>query len=366
MDVDHLLAGQRFDLELKKALAVIGPRWAELLAARQAIGERDYVREEISTALAHNVPVIPVLVERAALPRPTDLPEDIRALVLHQKHDLVYESFGRDTAALIADMKALLKTRAKEQPTRPSISNSKRTFALLIASAVVGISSWQYLTFQHTTPPRNPFEGLATPVDETVTRPSSPTPSAPKAFMASPPRTQGLPAIPEGFVLIHPGDVLPSESRSPPRTQAPPQTHSDEIGNNAALVKPEVPRPTAGLRPDHSVLPKRNIFDIIEEQGVCELLAKASVKQHWDTLQSDALRGAIFTLHLKFKPDGSLLERPTVSFEVKPSLAYRVTYTSIEEGVISAAIKGQPYDLARDGRVKPCLEMDVWFDLTKE
>jgi hypothetical protein len=43
MDVDDLRAGQRFDLELAKALdacdvfvAVIGPRWLDLLRQRQA------------------------------------------------------------------------------------------------------------------------------------------------------------------------------------------------------------------------------------------------------------------------------------------------------------------------------------------
>ncbi len=53
MDVDDLLAGQRFDEELQKALAecqvliaVMGPRWMELLTARAQSGERDYVREE--------------------------------------------------------------------------------------------------------------------------------------------------------------------------------------------------------------------------------------------------------------------------------------------------------------------------------
>ena len=59
MDVDNLLAGQRFDIELAKALdacdvliAVIGPRWMEQLKARMQVGERDYVREEIAAALA--------------------------------------------------------------------------------------------------------------------------------------------------------------------------------------------------------------------------------------------------------------------------------------------------------------------------
>ena len=58
MDVDNLMAGQRFDRELEKALAetdvflaVMGHRWMDLYRARQASGERDYVHEEIAGAL---------------------------------------------------------------------------------------------------------------------------------------------------------------------------------------------------------------------------------------------------------------------------------------------------------------------------
>ena len=59
MDVDNLIAGQRFDEELAKALAqcdvlvaVVGARWMELLKARRTGGEFDYVREEIAEALS--------------------------------------------------------------------------------------------------------------------------------------------------------------------------------------------------------------------------------------------------------------------------------------------------------------------------
>ena len=107
MDVDNLMAGQRFDRELEKALAVtdiflavIGPRWLDLLKERQATGERDYVCEEISGALKRGVVVIPVLIEHAQLPRGDALPEDMRELVLHQKHSVTHEQFGRDIAAL--------------------------------------------------------------------------------------------------------------------------------------------------------------------------------------------------------------------------------------------------------------------------
>ncbi len=108
MDVDNLLAGERFDLKLKEALAdtevflaVIGPRWLSLLEARMASGERDFVREEIGEALAAGIAVIPVLMDRAPMPKAASLPEDIRELTLYHKHDIAYESFGRDVAALI-------------------------------------------------------------------------------------------------------------------------------------------------------------------------------------------------------------------------------------------------------------------------
>lgn len=102
MDVDNLLAGKRFDKELKNAiaqttvfLAVIGPRWMALLKERQASGERDYVHEEVAAALARELLVIPVLIEGGTLPRQNELPEDVRDLALHQKHEISHEHFGR-------------------------------------------------------------------------------------------------------------------------------------------------------------------------------------------------------------------------------------------------------------------------------
>ena len=121
MDVDNLLPGERFDLRLKEALAgtdvflaVIGARWMDLLEARAGSGERDYVREEIAAALAAKLVVIPVLMDRAPLPKAASLPEDIRELALFHKHDVVYESFGRDVQALIAAIEAHRQARDKQ------------------------------------------------------------------------------------------------------------------------------------------------------------------------------------------------------------------------------------------------------------
>lgn len=153
MDVDNLIAGQRFDRQLEKALAqtdvflaVIGPRWLELLAKRQASGERDYVLEEISGALKRGVVVIPVLVERTPLPRGDALPEGIREIVLHQTHDVVHARFGRDVTELVEAIQSARnpgRTRAGGQP-KPRTMNWL-SIAIAIGVLSIGIGAMTYL-----------------------------------------------------------------------------------------------------------------------------------------------------------------------------------------------------------------------------
>ncbi len=144
MDVDNLLAGERFDVKLEEALAdtdvflaVIGARWLDLLEARAASGKRDFVCQEIAAALARKIAVIPVLMDRAPLPRREDLPGDIGDLVLYHKHDIVHESFGRDATALIEAIKAGRRARRKPVavPWKPiaAVLAVAATAALLIA-----------------------------------------------------------------------------------------------------------------------------------------------------------------------------------------------------------------------------------------
>jgi hypothetical protein len=122
MDVDNLLAGQRFDEQLGKALAncevlvaVLGPRWMDLLKARVESGQRDYVREEIAAALVRKIIIIPVRVGRdgqmLSLPEPNELPPDIRDLLLYQKHDVAHERFRREAEELVKAIKAVRKAK---------------------------------------------------------------------------------------------------------------------------------------------------------------------------------------------------------------------------------------------------------------
>lgn len=131
MDVDKLKPGQRFDVALADAMAqcevlicVIGPRWLELLEQRMATGDRDYVREEVASALHRGVLVIPVVIDRTSLPKPDQLPDDIRNLVLHQKHDITHERFGRDVQDLIDAINAERRDRRTARAVRPYLEHA--------------------------------------------------------------------------------------------------------------------------------------------------------------------------------------------------------------------------------------------------
>jgi hypothetical protein len=85
--------------------------------------DHDYVRAEIAAALHRGIDVIPVRVGRdenmPRLPRTDELPEDLRPLVLHQKHDVAHERFRRDVTDLITAIELLRKARVAVAP-RPS------------------------------------------------------------------------------------------------------------------------------------------------------------------------------------------------------------------------------------------------------
>jgi hypothetical protein len=92
MDVDTIPVGVDFRKHLDQAvsrcdvlLAVIGEHWLEVRhgdgprrGQRRLDDPEDFVRIEIRSALARDIPVVPVLVERATMPRADELPEELK------------------------------------------------------------------------------------------------------------------------------------------------------------------------------------------------------------------------------------------------------------------------------------------------
>jgi hypothetical protein len=185
MDVDNLRAGQRFDLELAKALdacdvfvAIVGPRWLDLLRQRDIDREYDYVREEIAAALLRGINIIPVRVGHEGnmprLPQPNELPEDLQAFVLHQKHDVVHERFRRDIADLIQAVEVLRKSKMRaraEQPGRRTGWRLKTTVAVMFIAIVASFAGYAlvYLLDQ--------YQERSVSTDETLERRGSHAPT---------------------------------------------------------------------------------------------------------------------------------------------------------------------------------------------
>jgi uncharacterized membrane protein YhaH (DUF805 family) len=118
MDVDAIEPGVDFVKSLDEQvaaciafIAVIGPRW---LNARNHDGSprldnpTDYVRVEIESALKRDIRVIPVLVDGASMPQPSDLPPSLQALARRNAVEIAHHRFAADCDDLARRIKRAL------------------------------------------------------------------------------------------------------------------------------------------------------------------------------------------------------------------------------------------------------------------
>jgi hypothetical protein len=89
MDIDSIPFGLDFREHVQEALlqhdivlAIIGPKWVGPGRGMNTRinDENDPVRIEIETALRRSIPVVPILVAGADMPKPAALPEGLRDL----------------------------------------------------------------------------------------------------------------------------------------------------------------------------------------------------------------------------------------------------------------------------------------------
>jgi hypothetical protein len=137
-DIDSIQLGDDFIEAITTAvgacsvlLALIGDRWLTITdenGRRRLDNPEDFVRLEIETALARDVRVIPILVEGARMPHPSELPPSLGMLARRQALELSPSRFGFDSGRLIsvldrdlADIRArpTQETAPEGAPTRP-------------------------------------------------------------------------------------------------------------------------------------------------------------------------------------------------------------------------------------------------------
>ena len=117
-DFNTILPGDDFVVSIDNALrkcdvliVIIGKDWLNM---KDASGNRrlddvdDFVRLEISTALSRNIQVIPVLFDDIPMPRPEELPENIRLLTRRQFVEIDSKRFEDDIRKLAEAIKKVL------------------------------------------------------------------------------------------------------------------------------------------------------------------------------------------------------------------------------------------------------------------
>jgi Bacterial tandem repeat domain 1 len=102
-------------------IAVIGSHWLTCVdeqGGRRLDNPEDFVRREIATALKRDIRVIPVLVDRASMPRSTDLPDDLKSLVRRNALEISDTGFDDDCRRLGVAIEKVLEKTKRERPER--------------------------------------------------------------------------------------------------------------------------------------------------------------------------------------------------------------------------------------------------------
>lgn len=136
-DVETIVPGADFAQAIDHAigsaeavLVLIGDNWLELRDAegtRLIDRENDFVRIEAATALARDIPVLPLLVEGAKMPSAAVLPADIAMLARQHALELSDSRWDHDFQRLVD---ALYRHTGRRQPS----SRRRRQLALVLAA----------------------------------------------------------------------------------------------------------------------------------------------------------------------------------------------------------------------------------------
>ena len=158
MDVDSIPVGRDFEEYLKSQvaacdamLAVIGPNW---LAAKDETGKRrldnpdDFIVIEIGTALTRNIPVVPVLVDGAHMPKASELPDLLKLLARRQAIQVRHTNFSSDAEALVKRLREALGYDLPERRWRVRVAIGVAAVAVLL---LIGVGGYAVVQLTYTT-----------------------------------------------------------------------------------------------------------------------------------------------------------------------------------------------------------------------
>ena len=104
-------------------LAIIGPRWllADKAGRPRILEATDWVRIEIETALTKKIPVIPVLIDEAGMPKPDELPDTLQEFAYRQAAGIDTDRDFHDHMDRLIDAISDLSSQAKQCRRLPMV-----------------------------------------------------------------------------------------------------------------------------------------------------------------------------------------------------------------------------------------------------
>jgi hypothetical protein len=156
MDVVAIEPGRDFRKAIEESvhscsvlLAVIGQQWLESTddrGRRRLDDQGDYLRLEIASALRRDIPVVPVLVHGARMPRADQLPADLQNIAYRNAVELTHARWKSDLQVLAQALKPYMGVT--EAPSPPPIPKRKKRWKrVVIAAAVLLIAFALYLVY---------------------------------------------------------------------------------------------------------------------------------------------------------------------------------------------------------------------------
>lgn len=127
MDVVGIDAGRDFRQAIDESvqscsvlLAMIGPLWLEAVdeqGTHRLESETDYVRLEIAAALRRDIPVVPVLLRGAKMPRSEHLPDEIADLAYRNAVELSHARWKSDVQVLMKALRPMVGEATEPIPS---------------------------------------------------------------------------------------------------------------------------------------------------------------------------------------------------------------------------------------------------------
>ena len=147
--VDFRKVIERNTAECGVLLALIGRDWLSLAdeaGSRRLDNPNDFVRLETASALKREIPVIPVLVQGARMPRAEELPEDLRDLAFRNSVELTHARWESDVQLLVKALRPHAKPDPTPSPMPPGPDPRPWLWPVVGAAALAtGLGVWNLL-----------------------------------------------------------------------------------------------------------------------------------------------------------------------------------------------------------------------------